>query len=165
MNLRHPWIVFGYLAPEIIELASFKKWNHCPLLWLSIAVQSCNFVVVSYFIFVLSLRCGLFLLLSFLFFFDLEETCYYGGGKGTQERLQKINKEKRESGLFILMMIEKEGKERRYELNNKRKAENMCLYKLSFIFYVVIHCLLGALFDKELPLIFLFWSSCKLSSF
>jgi hypothetical protein len=52
-------------------------------------MQSSNFVIVSYFIFVLSLRCGLF--------FDLEETCYYGGE--AQERLEKINKEKRKCGL------------------------------------------------------------------
>ena len=52
-------------------------------------MQSCNFVIVSYFIFVMSLRCGLF--------FDLEETCYHGGE--AQERLEKINKEKRKCGL------------------------------------------------------------------
>jgi hypothetical protein len=39
-----------------------------------------------------------------------------------------------------MMMTEKEGKEREYEHNNKRKAENMCLYELSHVFYFVIHC-------------------------
>lgn len=52
-------------------------------------------------------------------------------------------------------MTEKEGKEREYEHNNKRKAENMCLYELSLVFYFCHPlCLYGldrALFDEELP--------------
>lgn len=75
---------------------------------------------------------------------------------GKHKKGQKKQIKRRESVDFdIMMMTEREGKEREYEHNNKRKAENMCLYKLSLVFYFAIHCVcmdqIGHYLTKNFP--------------